>query len=101
MRRAWILASLLLIGCPNEPEPEVPPTPGEGPVVAYVEPELVETDWWIGLLDNTSNDVIAEDIEDGGLNRPSSGTDEDGTFWLEADQDESGSVQQKKARFDL
>ncbi len=67
--------------------------------MAYIEPELVETDWWIGLLDNTSNDVIVADIEDGGLARPSSGTDENGTFWLEADQDENGNVGTYNAPF--
>ncbi len=70
--------------CVDEPAevPEDAP-PAEGPVVAYVAPERVETDLWVGLLDDVGNDVILADIEGGGLDRPSSGTDENGTYWLE------------------
>jgi poly(3-hydroxybutyrate) depolymerase len=92
------LAAVSLSACVAEPEPE-PPLPSEGPVVPYVEPELVATDWWIGLLDNTSDDVILDAIEGGGLDRPSSGTDAQGTFWLEVEADESGSVGTYNAAF--
>jgi len=99
MRNALlVLLAALLTACVAEPLPE-PELPGEGPVVPYVEPELVETRWWIGLLDSTSDDVILDAIEDGELARPSGGTDENGTFWLEVEADESGSVGSYNAQF--
>jgi len=81
----WLpfVALALLVGCPTEPETPIEEPPAEGPLAPYTEPERVETDLWVGILDDTGNDVILPDIEDGGLDRPSSGTDENGTYWLE------------------
>lgn len=89
MRRILLPALLLVVGCPTEPDDAVlPPPPAEGPVAPMTEPEAVTTDWWIGLLDSTSNDVVLPDILDGGLDRPEAGEDAAGTYWFEVDSED-------------
>jgi len=99
MRAIALLFAVTLIACPTEPEPEVPVPPAEGPVAPMVEPEPVETTWWAAILDNTSNDVVLPEILAGTLDRPSSGDDENGTFWLEVEPDEGGAIGSYNAQY--
>ena len=96
---APLILAATLAACPAEPEPELPVPPAEGPVAAAVEPELVATDWWVGLLDSTSNDVVLPQILDGTLGRPASGDDADGTYWLEVEPDDSGAIGTYNAQY--
>lgn len=92
MRWTFLLLPLLLspLACVEEPPPVDEPRPAEGPLADSAPPELVETRWWIGLLDSTSNDVIEPDILDGGIDRPEGGTDDEGTYWLSVDVEDTG-----------